>query len=323
VLPLATAGVLISTALVGSGAYLLFGLAGVAVPYAYCLVFGALISPTDPIAVHALMAHVRVPPAVEIYFTGESLLNDSVGIVVFTALLALAAAPGSLSPAAVGLLFAREVAGGALLGLGGALVVCWAARRIDEPNLAVQLSVALVTGLIALAPRLHASGPLACLVAGIYIGGWVRREAMQEATVAALDRVWSFADYLMNAVLFLLLGVQAAAFHVASAAHAALVGAVVVLAVGARFVSVALPLLLMRRGGGGRPRGMARLLTWGGLRGGISVALALSLPQFGGRDTVLNATYAVVVFTIVVQGLTVGRLIRRLAPAAAGAAAGD
>jgi CPA1 family monovalent cation:H+ antiporter len=304
-------GVLISTVLVGAGAYFLFALAGVPVPFVYCLVFGALISPTDPVAVLALMEDLHVPRALQINFTGESLLNDGVGVVVFTVVLAVATAPGSVSLASVSLLFAREVVGGSLLGLAGGLIVYYAARQIDEPHVEVQLSVALVTGLVALAAHLHVSGPLACVVAGIFIGNRARRHAMRDASREALDRIWSFADYLMNAVLFLLLGLQTATFRVGSSVHAAMVLGIILLVIGARFVSVALPLSLMR-GSGALPRGMARLLTWGGLRGGISVALALSLPQFAGRDAVLNATYAVVVFAIVVQGLTVGRLIRRL-----------
>jgi len=315
VLTLATVGVLLSTALVGAGAYALFALAGIPVPLVYCLVFGALISPTDPVAVLALMEHLRVPRSFLVIFTGESLVNDGVGVVLFTALLAVAIAPGSMSPAAVSLLLVREAVGGSLLGLAGGLVVYWAAKEIDEPHLEVQLSVALVTGLIALAPHLHVSGPLACVVAGIFIGNRARRHAMGDSTAEALDRIWSFADYVMNAVLFLLLGLQTATFRIGSPAHAAMALGMIALVLGARFVSVALPLAVVRRRGDAS-RSMAPLLTWGGLRGGISVALALSLPQFEGRDAVLNATYAVVVFAIVVQGSTVGRLARRLAPQA-------
>ncbi len=313
VLTLATAGVLLSTALVAAGSYLVFALAGVPVPFAYCVVFGALISPTDPVAVLALMEHLRVPRALLVNFTGESLVNDGIGIVVFSVALAVAVAPGSVSPTSVGLLFAQETLGGVLLGLAGGLIVDYAARRIDEPNLEVHLSVALVTCLISLAAHLHVSGPLACVVSGLFIGNRVRQHAMGDATAAALDRIWSFADFVLNAVLFLLLGLQTAAFRIGSPAHAGMVLGIVILVIASRFVSVALPLSLIGRSGA-LPRGMARLLTWGGLRGGISVALALSLPHFEGRDAVLNATYAVVVFAIVVQGLTVGRLIQRFSP---------
>ena len=315
VLTLATVGVLLSTLLVGAGAYFLFAVVGIPVPFVYCLLFGALISPTDPVAVLALMEHLRVPRSFLVIFTGESLVNDGVGVVVFTVLVAVATAPGSVSPASVSLLLVQEALGGALLGLAGGVLMYVAARRIDEPNLEVQLSVALVTSLIALAAHLHVSAPLACVVAGVFIGNRGRRHAMRDGTAEALDRIWSFADYVMNAVLFLLLGLQTATFRIGSPAHAAMVLGMIVLVLGARFASVAVPLPLVRRGGD-TPRGTAALLTWGGLRGGISVALALSLPPFVGRDAVLNATYAVVVFAILVQGSTVGRLARRFAPAA-------
>ncbi len=313
VLILATVGVLLSTLLVGAGAYFLFALVGIPVPFVYCLLFGALISPTDPVAVLALMEHLRLPRSFLVIFTGESLVNDGVGVVVFTVLLAIATAPGSVSTTSVSLLLVREALGGALLGLAGGLVMDYAARRVDEPNLEVQLSVALVTALIALAAHLHVSGPLACVMAGVFVGNRSRQHAMRDATAAALDRIWSFAHYVMNAVLFLLLGLQAATFRIGSPVHAAMVLGMIVLVLAARFVSVALPLPLLR-GGGDTPNGTAPLLTWGGLRGGISVALALSLPPFAGRDAVLNATYAVVVFAILVQGSTVGRLARRFSP---------
>ncbi|MGH9418565.1 MAG: cation:proton antiporter [Thermoanaerobaculia bacterium] len=311
VLTLATIGTLISTAVVGVASYFLFPIARVSVPFLYCLVFGALISPTDPVAVLALMEDLKVPKSLQIFFTGESLLNDGVGVVVFTVLLAVASATGGgISALGVAGLFAQEVIGGCVLGLAGGLVLYQAMKQIDEPNIEVQLSVALVTAIVASASHLHVSGPLACVVAGIYIGNHARESAMRDATSEALDRIWSFADYLMNAILFLLLGLQAAGFQFGSAVHALMIGAVIALVIVARLVSVAVPLTLLRRTRN-FPTGMIRMLTWGGLRGGISVALALSLPLFQGRAAVLNATYGVVIFTIVVQGLTIGKFVRR------------
>jgi CPA1 family monovalent cation:H+ antiporter len=311
ILTLATIGTLISTAVVGVASYFLFPIARVSVPFLYCLVFGALISPTDPVAVLALMEDLKVPKSLQIFFTGESLLNDGVGVVVFTVLLAVASATGGgISTLGIAGLFAQEVIGGCVLGLAGGLVLYQAMKQIDEPNIEVQLSVALVTAIVASASHLHVSGPLACVVAGIYIGNHARESAMRDATSEALDRIWSFADYLMNAVLFLLLGLQAAGFQFGSAIHAVMIGAVIALVIVARLVSVAIPLTLLRRTRN-FPTGMIRMLTWGGLRGGISVALALSLPLFQGRAAVLNATYGVVIFTIVVQGLTIGKFVRR------------
>jgi CPA1 family monovalent cation:H+ antiporter len=313
VLTLATAGVLISTAVIGAGSYAIFRAGGLAVPFLYCLVFGALVSPTDPVAVLALLDQMHVPKTLQVHFTGESLLNDGVGVVVFTALLAVATA-GSVSVPAVAAIFGREVIGGLALGLAGGFLVYWAANAIDEPNIEVLLSVALVTALIAAAGHLHVSGPLACVVAGMFIGNRARFVAMRHETTEALDRIWSFADHVMNAVLFLLIGLEAALFRFASVRHLALLAAIVALALAARFVSVAVPLMPLRRLYR-LPHGMIRILTWGGLRGGISVALALSLPPFPGRQAVLTATYAIVVFTIVVQGLTIERVIHRLTPA--------
>ncbi len=312
VLTLATIGVLISTAIVGIGSYCLFGLAGAEVPFLFCLVFGALISPTDPVAVVALMHDLKVPKSVETHFTGESLLNDGVGVVVFTVLLAVATASAVSAPMVLGL-FAREVIGGVALGIAGGWIVHLASESIDEPNIEVLLSVALVTALGSVAAHLHVSGPLACVVAGIFIGNKARYEAMRSDTTEALDRIWSFADLVMNAILFLLLGLQGAVFGFSSVRHATVIGAIVALVITARLVSVAVPLTVIRRLQS-MPKGMIRMLTWGGLRGGISVALALSLPHFQGRQAILDATYAVVVFTIIVQGLTIGRLIRHLTP---------
>jgi CPA1 family monovalent cation:H+ antiporter len=307
VLTLATVGVLISTALIGAGSFFLFPLADVFVPFVYCLVFGALISPTDPVAVVALMNELQVPRRLQINFTGESLLNDGVGVVVFTVLLAVATA-GTVSATQVAMLFAREVLGGCLLGMVAGLILYYTTRSIDEPNIEVQLSVAMVTALIAVAAHLHVSGPLGCVVAGIFVGSHARHVTMRDATAEALDRIWSFADHLMNAVLFLLIGLEAAVFGFASWRHAAVIAAIIALVVVVRWISVAIPLSVLRRFQE-MPRGMIRILTWGGLRGGISLALALSLPRFDGRQAVLNATYAVVVFTIIVQGLTIGRVI--------------
>lgn len=308
VMTLATVGVLLSTAIVGIGSFYLFGFAGAGVPFLFCLVFGALISPTDPVAVVALMHDLKVPKRLEVNFTGESLLNDGVGVVVFTVLLAIATAGAVSAPMVVGL-FAREVIGGVVLGAVGGWIVHLASESIDEPNIEVLLSVALVTALGSAAAHLHVSGPLACVVAGIFIGNKARNQAMRSDTTEALDRIWSFADLVMNAILFLLLGLQGAVFGFSSSRHAEVIGAIVALVIIARLVSVAIPLTVIRRFQS-MPKGMIRMLTWGGLRGGISVALALSLPRFEGRQAVLDATYAVVVFTIIVQGLTIGRLIR-------------
>jgi CPA1 family monovalent cation:H+ antiporter len=312
ILSLATVGVLVSTALIGVVSWLLFGLVGIEISLAWCLVFGALISPTDPIAVLGIMRSAGVPASLEIKVVGESLFNDGVGVVVFS--LLLAAAGGASSPAAhvPGLLevLLVEVVGGIALGLAAGYLVYRIMASLEEPNLEVLLSVALVMGITFLAFQVHASAPLACVVAGLFIGNHGRRFVMSVPTRQALDVVWSFLDETLNAVLFLLVGLEVFALRL-EALYVLAAVLMVPLGLLARFVAVLLPVSVLRLGRSFTP-GVVRILTWGGLRGGISVALALSLGSFTGRDAVLAATYAMVLFSLLVQGLTIERLIRRL-----------
>ena len=330
VLGLASISLLLSTAIIGVASFGVFRLLEVSASLPYCLVFGALISPTDPIAVLGIMKAAKAPRNLEIKVAGESLFNDGFAVVVFGALLAWAGAgglghdPGPGSHATLGTagllaFLLKEVGGGILLGLASGYLVYRAMRRLDEPNLEILLSVALVMGLTFFAFRLHVSAPLACVVAGIFIGNRGRRLAMSDRTRNALDVVWSFVDELLNAVLFLLVGLEI--FAVDLARPYILAGlAIIPVGLGARWVSVWLPTSILRMDREPAP-GVLRVLTWGGLKGGISVALALSLPEFAGRDAILTATYAVVVFSILVQGLTIGRVIRSIVgrePAEAG-----
>lgn len=316
ILALASFGLLLSTAVVGLGSFWLFAALGRPVPLSVCLVFGALISPTDPIAVLGIMKQAGARESLEIKVAGESLLNDGFAVVLFTVLLGVAGASahegiGQVAVSGVLRTFAQEVLGGMALGLVAGFGVYRAMRTLDEPNLEVLLSVALVMGVTVLAFRLHASAPLACVVSGIFIGNRGRRLAMTGPTRRALDIVWSFLDESLNAVLFLLIGLEVVAVRFAGGdlLAAALVIPVAILA---RWIAVLVPVALLRLRRAFSP-GAVRILTWGGLKGGISIALALSLPHLPGRDLVLNATYAIVLFSIVVQGLSVGALVRRLA----------
>lgn len=325
ILTLASVGVAISTAIIGCASFLLFRLFGVDVPFAYCLVFGALISPTDPIAVLGIMKSAKAPRSLEIKVAGESLFNDGIGVVVFTALLAMAGGaahghahagdqasePAALGAGYVAQVFAIEVFGGIALGLVLGYVCYRAMRTIDEPNLEVLFSVALVMAVTFLAFQLHTSAPLACVIAGLFIGNKGRADAMSDDVRHAVDSVWAFLDEALNAVLFLLVGLEIVALTVRVHTLAA-AAAMIPLAVGARFLSVMLPIQGLKLLRHEFSRGVIPILAWGGLKGGISVALALSLPPFPGRDAVLLATYVIVIFSIVVQGLTVGTLIRRL-----------
>ncbi len=310
---LATVGVVISTAVVGGLMWCVFGLMHAGVPLLVCLVFGALISPTDPVAVIGLLKDLRAPKSLEAQIAGESLFNDGVGVVVFSALVSLAglSVPGArtVTPDVGSLLmfFVREVGGGALLGLGLGYIAYRAMMSIDDHPLELLMTLALVMFTYALSFRIHVSGPIAVVVTGLLIGNPGRRLAMSDSTREHVDGFWRMIDEILNAVLFLLLGLQVFAVPVGSQAIVAGLLSIVV-ALTARLVSVGIPVAAMSLRAPFN-RGIVPVLTWSGLRGGISVAMALSLPPFPARGLILACTYAVVVFTILAQGLTVRRVL--------------
>jgi CPA1 family monovalent cation:H+ antiporter len=307
---LATVGVVISTVLVGTGFWLLTKTVGVELPFIWALVFGALISPTDPIAVLSLLKSVRIPPRLEMKIAGESLFNDGIGVVVFTVLLALAIEGGTPDLLHASEVFLVEAVGGLALGLVAGFVAVYAMRAIDNYPVEILLSLALVTGLYAVAIRLHTSGPLAVVVAGLLVGNRGVATAMSETTRQHLFDFWEVIDELLNSVLFLLIGLEilVIGFNPSLALPAA--GAIPLVLL-ARLLSVSVPLSVRRVREAFSP-GSVPVLTWGGVRGGISVALALSIPHNPFREEILVATYAVVIFSIVAQGLTMPSLIRRL-----------
>lgn len=314
IMALASIGLFISTAIVGVGSWYIFGLFGVEVSLIYCLVFGSLISPTDPVAVLGIMRAAGAPEEIEVKIVGESLFNDGFAVVLFSVLLGIAVGAGhghgGVGVASIMSLIGKEVVGGIGLGLGAGYVVYRGMSTLDEPNLEILMSVALVMGISFFAFRFHMSAPLGCVVAGILIGNRGRTMAMSERTRQDLDVVWSFIDETLNAVLFLLIGLEVFAIPF----QGGNVGAALVLIPGAlfaRFIGVVIPMTAYQIRRTFR-KGARRVLTWGGLKGGISIALAMSLPEFPGRDTVLTATYAVVVFSILAQGLTVGTVVRRV-----------
>ena len=314
VLSMATVGVLISTFLVAGAVYLLGGVVGANIPFLWCLVFGALISPTDPVAVLGILKTIKVPHSLEIKIAGESLFNDGVGVVVFTIVLAVAvSADGgggiAVSPADIGVLFLKEAGGGVLLGLATGYVAYRAMRSIDEYNLEVIISLALVMMTYSAGIALHVSGPIAVVVAGLIIGNHGTRYAISDRTREHINTFWALTDEILNAVLFLLIGLEVIILTIPDRVVWLMAGAIpIVLA--ARFVAVAAPLGALRL----REQftaGAVPVLTWGGLRGGISVALALSLPAVSAKESILAITYAVVVFSIIVQGLTFKRVVAR------------
>ncbi len=313
---LATGGVIVSTALIGVAGWWLFGMLGVDLPLLYCLVFGALISPTDPIAVLAVLKSVGVSRDLEAKIAGESLFNDGVGVVVFLVLLGIAAEGTGVHAGDIALLFAREALGGAVFGLAVGYLAYRMLKGVDNYSVEVLITLALVAGGYALADHLHLSGPIAIVVAGLLIGNHGRLLAMSSATREHLDTFWELIDETLNAVLFVLIGLEVLVLTFTP--RLLLAGALMIpLVLFARFVSVGLPVRLLGRLREFSPHAIP-VLTWGGLRGGISVALALSIPAGPERPVILAVTYVVVVFSILVQGLTVGRLAR-----AAGGASGD
>jgi CPA1 family monovalent cation:H+ antiporter len=308
---MATIGVLLSTVIVGFGFWWIADVMGVSLPLSWAFVFGALISPTDPVAVLSTLKAVRVPRSLELDMTGESLFNDGVGVVVFTIALTVAAGAGQGAAGVTGVaeLFVVEALGGALLGFVAGFVAYRAMREIDNYPVEVLISLGLVTGTYALASRLGTSGPIAMVVAGLLIGNRGQRYAMSDLTQRYLFGFWTLTDEILNSILFLLIGLEVIVLR-----SEVLLGwlpiSAILLVLLARFVSVSLPVLVLQRW---NPfvAGTIPVLTWGGLRGGISVALALSIPEAAEKSTILSATYLVVVFTIVVQGLSLRRLVRR------------
>ena len=314
---LAVAGTALSTAIVGFGLYWLLPVVGLSLPLAYCLVFGALISPTDPIAVIGILKSAGAPRSVNLVVSGESLFNDGVGVVLFSLLLAVATRGEAPSVGEGAMLLLHEAGGGLLLGalLGG--VLFYLLRSIDSYQVEVLLTLAGVMGGYELASQLHVSGPLAMVVAGLIVGNQGRAYAMSDTTRHHVDLFWELLDEILNAVLFVLLGLEIVliAFDMQTLA-AGLV--TIVIALLARLLAVGLPVAAMPRVFR-LPAGAWRVLTWGGLRGGISVALVLSLPAGPQRDLLLALTYAVVVFSILVQGLTIkGVVVRALKGGPAG-----
>jgi monovalent cation:H+ antiporter, CPA1 family len=306
---LASASVVGATLLIALGGWLLFGLIGLEVPFIYCLLFGALISPTDPIAVLGILKNAGAPASLNTKITGESLFNDGVAVVLFLSLLGIATGEHEASLfGALGML-GYEVIGGALLGfLSGGLVLLMLSR-VDDYQVEILLTLALATGGYALAEYLHLSAPIAIVVAGLMIGNHGRRRLMSDRTRQHLDDFWELVDEILNAVLFVLIGLEILVLELSGGPL--LAGALAIpLVLAARALSVGLPIRMMRRRGSDFAPGTVTLLTWAGLRGGISIALALSLPAGETRDILLSVTYVVVVFSILVQGLTLGPLVR-------------
>lgn len=307
ILLLASVGIVISTFVVGFASWYILAWLGIELPFIYCLLFGSLISPTDPIAVMNILKTAGAPKTLETKIVGESLFNDGVAVVVFIVLLGILTGGHEISGSEIAFLFLEEAVGGIIFGLGIGYIGYRLLGTIDNYQLEIMITLAVVMGGYSLASALHFSGPLAMVMAGLLIGNHGRLFAMSDTTREHVDQTWHLIDEILNAVLFLLIGIELLAITLNwSYLFAGLI--MIVITLSTRFMSVGGLVRLMQKKREFSP-GVVRILTWGGLRGGISVALALSLPVGPERAEILTITYVIVVFSILVQGLTVGRLI--------------
>ena len=310
---LASVGVIASTFMVGYASYFIFGLLGLDVPLIYCLLFGSLISPTDPIAVLGILKTVGASKSLETKIAGESLFNDGVAVVVFLVLLSFVGGGhggdhGQLDAMGVAVLFGQEVIGGTIFGLAIGYVTFRMLASIDNYQVEILLTLGLVLGGYAMASALHISGPIAIVVAGLIIGTKGRKHAMSDKTREHLDNFWELIDEILNAMLFVLIGLEVLVLTLET--QYLLAGVImipVVLLI--RFIAVGIPVSILKLSHTFTPK-IVRILTWGGLRGGISIALVLTLPAGEHREALLVITYVVVIFSILVQGMTVGKLVK-------------
>ena len=310
ILALSTAGIIISTFVVGTLSWYLFKLFHIDIDYIYCLLFGALISPTDPIAVLAILKEVKIPSSLQVKISGESLFNDGIAVVLFISIEEVAKnGVQSFHALDVVKLFVQEAAGGvafgAILGYTGYLAL----SAIDNYKVEILITLAIVMGGYSIANHLHISGPLAMVVAGIITGNKVKDEVMSDVTQDYLTKFWELIDEILNAILFLFIGMEMLIIKVSSVIF--VIGIIMILIVLlARWVSVLIPIHFLRYKIT-LEKNIVLILTWGGLRGGLSVALALSLTSAMHKNEFVLITYIIVVFSIIVQGLTIGKLARK------------
>ena len=312
ILVLALFGTLFSTALVGFGLKGLLLLTGQDLSLAWCLVFGALISPTDPVAVIAILKDAWLPPNIQATIASESLFNDGVGVVIFSILIAVAMGQADFGIGKATLMFVQEAGGGILAGVVVSTIAIFAMRATNDYVVEVLITLAVVTGGYAAAQALHVSGPVSMAVAGLAIGNQGFKYALSEEGEEYLVKFWQVIDEILNALLFLLIGLEAITVWQDNEVMALAV-ATVPIVLAARLIAVGMPLFLLKRIQNLGPAAVP-LLWWGGLRGGISIALALSIPKGPPQEFILAATYAAVIFSVLVQGSTIGKLARRYKP---------
>jgi monovalent cation:H+ antiporter, CPA1 family len=313
ILALATVGVLLSTLMVGFGMWFVFALVGLPIPLFYCVAFGALISPTDPVTVMDVLQRAPIGEGLRALIAGEAMFNDGIGIVLYSLFLEAALAGASPGAATWVIEFCRAAGGGAVLGLVTGFLAFVAMRGIDEYGIELMISLTLVAGTYGIAEAIGVSGPVAVVIAGLIMGSIGVRYAVSDTTHEYLGKFWSLIDQLLNALLYFLVGLEFATVAIdGRLAIAALFAILLVLA--GRALSIAIPGVPLNLHAEHKLKGIA-VMSWSGLRGGISLALALSIPVGEVRTPLITVTYAVVIFTMLVQGLSLGSVARRLYPA--------
>lgn len=313
ILMFATVSVIISTLVIGYGLHYLTTFLKIELPLTYCFVFGALISPTDPIAVLGVLKHIGAPKGLSLKIAGEALFNDGMGIVLF--FLALAIANGQqqlLSASEVSMYFLQQAGGGLLCGIILGTCIGWFMRRVNDFEVEIMLTLALVTGGYTLTTAVfNVSGPICMAMAGLIIGESLRKSILSKDSVQKLYDFWDLLDEVLNAILFVLIGLEFMSINLSVSALVASAGAIFITML-ARWISVFIPVSFTTKFRKFNPH-FILIMTWGGLRGGISIALALAIEgQY--HDLIVSITYGVVLFSIVVQGLTIGPLIAKIAP---------
>ncbi|CAM4123741.1 sodium:proton antiporter [Psychrobacter arenosus] len=309
---LACLGTIVSAVLIAGAVYFVLPLLGFELSFIWCLLFGALISPTDPIAVMGILASAGAPKSLETVIAGESLFNDGIGVVIFVILLGILASGDIPTAGYIGHSLLVEAGGGILFGLILGAILYYLLKSIDSYQEEVLLTLAGVLGGYALASHYHLSGPLAMVMMGLMLGNQGRAYAMSDETRHYVDLFWELIDEILNAILFVLIGLEVVIIAFSGNLFIA-AGLAIVIALAARFIVVGLTTKTFSQQLE-LPKGAWKVLTWGGLRGGISVALVLQLPSGSERDVLLTLTYAIVIFSILVQGLTIGKVAKLVGP---------
>mgnify|MGYP002716425474 CR=1 FL=1 len=307
----ATISVVLSAFIISVILYYIAPYFGIQIPYIYCLLFGTLISPTDPIVVLGILKQAKVPKIIETKITGESLFNDGVAVVMFAVVLQIATNPSfDADFASVSKLFLMEAGGGILLGLLLGFTASRSMKKIDDYKVSALITLSIVMGGFLIAKELHVSSPLAMVIAGLIIGNYGKKFAMSKTTQDYLNKFWELIDEIMNAILFLFIGFEL--LLIEDLMDQILLGIVTIFIVLlSRTLSIVIPARTILRKNT-FSKGSLIVLVWGGIRGGVSIALVLSMPNSEWKDLLLEITYIVVLFSIVIQGLTVGKVANRV-----------